>query len=66
MDAGVARLQIPIVTNPSVHFVLGKQRQRWSGGELFYCGGSFPHSLWNHGEESRIQGCCIVSSTTFC
>lgn len=55
LDAGVARLHIPIVTNPDVLFVLGKRRQRWGVGELWYGDFSFPHYLWNRGCQTRVH-----------
>jgi hypothetical protein len=63
LDAGVARLHVPVVTNDQVDFFLAKRRQRWKAGELWYGDFSFPHHLCNRGRETRVHLVldCVVS-----
>jgi hypothetical protein len=63
LDAGVVRLHIPIVTNSDIDFYLGRQRQYWRVGELWYGDFSFPHWLRNRGEERRVHMVldCVVN-----
>jgi hypothetical protein len=55
LDAGIARLHVPIVTNERVDFYLARRRQQWRAGELWYGDFSFPHHLCNNGAETRVH-----------
>ena len=55
-DFGQLRLHIPIRSNPSkVVFHLGFLRQRWRPGELWYGDFTFPHSVYNKADYTRVN-----------
>lgn len=49
------RIHIPIVTHDKVHFKLAFRRQVWRAGELWYGDFTFPHSIINHSDHTRVH-----------
>ncbi len=54
-DFGHYRLHIPIVTNNKVVFHLGFKREIWREGEIWYGDFTFPHSIKNKSDQTRIH-----------
>jgi quercetin dioxygenase-like cupin family protein len=55
IEAGFARMHIPIVTNPDVTFVLNGRRVRMEEGECWYLRLSDPHAVRNDGSAARVH-----------
>ena len=55
LEDGVARIHIPVQTNPQVEFFLDKKLVRMEIGETWYLNLNLPHSVVNHGSETRIH-----------
>jgi hypothetical protein len=49
------RLHVPIVTNPDVVFRIGPYQVAMSAGELLNFEVSYPHQVYNGGEEIRVH-----------
>lgn len=49
------RLHVPIVTSPRVKIQISHHDAAWKEGELWYGDFSFPHRLFNGGDESRVH-----------
>lgn len=54
-EDGFFRLHIPIITNPSVIFILDSKRLIMNEGECWYINANFTHSVANNGSEDRIH-----------
>lgn len=54
-EEGVARLHVPVHTNPEVDFSLADQRLSLSAGECWYINFDLPHRITNHGANDRIH-----------
>jgi hypothetical protein len=54
-DVGVARLHIPITTNPEVVFELNRRRVVMAPGEVWYLRLSDPHRVTNAGDDDRVH-----------
>lgn len=50
-----ARLHIPIITNDRVRTQISHEDVVWKAGEIWYGDFSFPHRLYNAGQESRVH-----------
>jgi hypothetical protein len=55
IDISIARIHIPLVTNPDVRFQLSHEDCQWQAGEVWYGDFSFPHRVHNGGDEGRIH-----------
>jgi len=55
LEDGVARVHIPILTNPDVEFVLNQQRVIMDEGESWYLNFNLPHRVANHGASERVH-----------
>ena len=55
LEEGVARIHIPIMTNPDVDFVLGGRMLKLLAGECWYLNLDLPHSVMNRGQTDRIH-----------
>ena len=53
--SGIARLHIPIETNPKCEMNICGQRYFWKKGELWYGDFSLPHELWNSSISDRYH-----------
>lgn len=54
-EDGVARIHIPVLTNPQVEFFLDKKPVQMSEGEVRYLNLNLPHSVINHGTNERVH-----------
>lgn len=54
-EDGVARVHVPVQTNPQVEFFLDKKLVKMDEGEAWYLNLNLPHSVVNHGEDMRIH-----------
>lgn len=54
-EEGVARIHVPVVTNDRVEFHLNRERVTMLPGEAWYLRLADPHSVANHGEETRVH-----------
>ena len=54
-EAGIARIHIPITTNPDVDFRLSGSRVVLEPGEVWYLRLSEPHSVINQGAADRVH-----------
>lgn len=54
-ELGMARLHIPVVTNPEVLFRLNGSKVEMKAGEVWYLRLSDPHSVTNPGRTDRIH-----------
>lgn len=54
-EDGVARIHIPVQTNPQVEFFLDNNLVRMNEGEAWYLNLNLPHSVVNHGDDTRIH-----------
>lgn len=54
-EEGVARIHVPVVTNPGVEFYLNRERVTLLPGEAWYLRLADPHSVANHGSETRVH-----------
>jgi hypothetical protein len=55
IETGHVRIHIPIVTNPSVTFLLNRRRVRMGEGECWYLRLSDPHEVRNDGASERVH-----------
>ena len=55
LEDGVARLHIPILTNPDVEFVLNRRRVVMGEGECWYLNFNLPHRIANRGRSDRVH-----------
>lgn len=55
IEDGVARIHIPILTNPDVEFVLNNQRVVMKEGECWYMNFNLPHHVANKGRSDRVH-----------
>lgn len=62
-EDGVARVHIPVRTNSRVEFFLDKNTVEMDEGEAWYLNLNLPHSVVNHGAETRVHLVldCIVN-----
>ena len=62
-EDGVARIHIPVATNPQVVFRLGGEDLEMKEGEAWYLNFNLPHSVENNGEKDRVHLVldCIVN-----
>ncbi|MEQ8586118.1 MAG: aspartyl/asparaginyl beta-hydroxylase domain-containing protein [Thalassobaculaceae bacterium] len=61
-DGGIARLHLPVVTNPGAVTDLCHRRVHWPVGTLHYGDYGFPHRVFNTGATERIHLYFDVSS----
>lgn len=54
-EEGVARIHVPVVTNPGVEFHLNREPVTMLPGEAWYLRLADPHSAVNHGAEDRVH-----------
>jgi hypothetical protein len=54
-ENGVARLHIPVSTNPDVDFELNRRRTRMAPGSVWYLRLSDPHRVANRGATDRVH-----------
>lgn len=54
-ESGLARVHIPVVSNPEVVFFLDAERIQMQPGECWYLDFSLPHWIENRGETDRIH-----------
>ena len=54
-EEGVARLHVPVHTNPDVDFRLDGQPLSLSAGECWYINFDLPHRITNHGANDRVH-----------
>lgn len=54
-EEGVARIHVPVVTNPGVEFMLNRVPVTLLPGEAWYLRLADPHSVANRGEETRVH-----------
>lgn len=54
-EEGVARIHVPVVTNDGVEFYLNRERVTLRPGEAWYLRLADPHSVANHGSETRVH-----------
>ncbi len=55
IDNGVARLHVPITTNPDIDFIVAGNSVKMAPGDLWYCDFTKPHSINNKSESDRIH-----------
>jgi hypothetical protein len=55
LESGLARMHVPIVTNPQVDFFLDANRVEMQPGECWYLNFSLPHWIENKGDTDRIH-----------
>jgi hypothetical protein len=55
LEQGEARVHVPVVTNPSVEFILDGRRVILGEGEAWYLDLSRPHSVRNRGATDRVH-----------
>ena len=55
VEAGAARVHVPVVTNPDVEFLLNDSRVRMKAGEAWYLRLSDPHAVANRGTSDRVH-----------
>ena len=49
------RLHIPIITNDFVDFIICHQKVKWEAGKLYYGDFSYPHTVINKSDKTRIH-----------
>lgn len=54
-EEGIARIHVPVVTNPGVEFYLNRRLVPMLPGETWYLRLADPHSVVNHGTEDRVH-----------
>ena len=54
-DYGMARIHVPVVTNPDVDFRLNGERVAMAAGECWYLDLSQPHTVANRGTTDRVH-----------
>lgn len=54
-ENGVARVHIPVQTNPQVEFRLGGEVLQMREGEAWYLNFNLPHSVDNNGTKTRVH-----------
>ncbi len=55
VEEGIARIHIPVVTNPDVEFHLNRSRVVMAAGSAWYLRLSDPHSVHNNGDTDRVH-----------
>jgi hypothetical protein len=65
LEDGVARLHVPITTNPGVEFRLNDRPVEMNLGECWYLRLSDPHSVVNRGERDRVHLVVDVTVNTW-
>lgn len=55
IEHGIARLHVPVATNPGVEFMLNGERVVMNEGECWYLRLSDPHSVANRGAADRVH-----------
>jgi len=55
IEDGLARIHIPVLTNPDVEFILNKQPIVMAEGECWYMNFNLLHSVTNNGPSARIH-----------
>jgi hypothetical protein len=55
LEDGIARIHIPILSNPDVEFVLNSQRVVMDEGESWYLNFNLPHRVVNRGSRERVH-----------
>ena len=55
IEDGMARLHVPVQTNPDVEFVLNERRVIMNEGECWYLNFNLPHRVNNRGQTDRIH-----------
>lgn len=55
IEAGAARIHVPVVTNPDVDFRLNGSRVEMAAGEAWYLRLSDPHAVANRGTTDRVH-----------
>lgn len=55
LEDGIARVHIPVQTNPQVEFFLDQKTVPMNEGEVWYLNLNLPHSVVNHGENERVH-----------
>lgn len=62
-EDGVARVHIPVQSNPQVEFFLDGKPVQMNEGEVWYLNLNLPHSVINHGDNERVHLVldCIVN-----
>lgn len=55
IDKTIVRIHLPMKTNDRVQFQISHENCRWGPGEMWYGDFSFPHRLYNGGDEDRIH-----------
>ena len=54
-EDGIARIHIPVQTNPQIEFLLDKKLVKMDEGEVWYLNLNLPHAVFNHGSETRVH-----------
>lgn len=65
LRTGGVRLHLPIVTNEDAVLVFEGNEHRWQPGELWYADFDRPHSVHNHGRQTRVHlviDCYVVEA----
>lgn len=55
VEFGVARVHVPVVTNPDVEFLLNGARVEMEAGQAWYLRLSDPHAVANRGTSDRVH-----------
>ena len=55
VEDGVARVHVPVQTNPQVEFFLDRKLVKMDEGEAWYLNLNLPHSVINHGSNVRVH-----------
>lgn len=55
LDTNNVRLHIPIITNDLVDFIISHQKVSWKPGRLYYGDFSYPHTVINRSNKTRIH-----------
>ncbi|HEX8088948.1 MAG TPA: aspartyl/asparaginyl beta-hydroxylase domain-containing protein [Blastocatellia bacterium] len=63
LEDGVARIHVPIVTDPRVEFYVDSRRLVMNEGECWYINFNLPHRVYNHSDADRVHLVvdCIVN-----
>lgn len=54
-DCGVARLHVPLTTNPKVEFLVNRRAVHMQPGECWYLRLADPHAVINQGQTARVH-----------
>jgi hypothetical protein len=55
VEAGTARIHVPVTTNPDVEFLLNRRRVDMEEGQAWYLRLGDPHAVANRGAEDRVH-----------